>query len=134
MAGHCVIGDHVILSGHSAVHQFVRIGPRAFVGGMTGVEHDVIPFGMVTGNRAALAGLNIIGLKRSGVARESIHNLRKAYRMIFSDEGTLADRLTKTDKEFGSDSYVRQLLDFIAAPADRSICLPANRKKKTASS
>ena len=64
LAGHVTVEDHAILGGLCAVHQWVRIGAHAFVGGMSGVENDVIPFGMVLGNRAALAGLNIVGLKR----------------------------------------------------------------------
>src|SRR5262249_7137869 len=76
LAGHVVVGDGVILGGLSAVHQFVRIGAYAFIGGMAAVEKDVIPYGMVMGERANLAGLNLVGLKRRNVARESIHALR----------------------------------------------------------
>ena len=78
LAGHTRIGDFVILGGGSAVHQFVRIGSHAFVGGLAGVENDVIPYGMALGNRAYLAGLNLVGLKRRGFAREAIHDLRRA--------------------------------------------------------
>ena len=66
LAGHCAVEDHAILGGLCAVHQHVRIGAHAFIGGMSGVENDVIPFGMALGNRAGLAGLNIVGLKRNG--------------------------------------------------------------------
>ena len=71
LAGHCQIGDFAIISGGAAAHQFVRIGAHAFVGGLAGVENDVIPFGMALGNRAALAGLNVVGLKRRGFSREA---------------------------------------------------------------
>jgi UDP-N-acetylglucosamine acyltransferase len=64
MAGHVVVGDHAVLGGLCAVHQFVRIGALAMVGGLAGVEFDVIPFGSVIGNRAWLAGLNLVGLRR----------------------------------------------------------------------
>ena len=74
------IGDYAILGGLSAVHQFVRIGESGFVGGMSGVENDVIPFGSAIGNRAELGGLNIVGLTRRGFSREAIHQLRRAYR------------------------------------------------------
>ena len=67
IAGHCVVGDFVVLSGGAGVHQFVRIGPHAFIGGISAVENDVIPYGMALGNRATLAGLNIVGLKRRGI-------------------------------------------------------------------
>ena len=94
LAGHCQIGDFAIVGGGAAAHQFVRIGAHAFVGGLAGVEHDLIPFGMALGNRAALAGLNFVGLKRRGFSREAIHELRRAYKMLFNGKGTLqgADR------------------------------------------
>ena len=76
-----------LLPGFSAVIQFARVGEHAFVGGMSGVENDVIPFGSVIGNRAHLGGLNIVGLKRRGFSRETIHNLRHAYQMLFDAEG-----------------------------------------------
>lgn len=124
LAGHCIIQDFVILGGLSAVHQFVRIGAHAFIGGMTGIEKDVIPYGMAIGNRAALSGLNIIGLKRQGFDREQIHSLRKAYRMLFSNEGTLSERLEDVDKMFGTDPGVAQIIDFIRSESGRSLCVP----------
>ena len=124
LAGHCVVEDHAILGGLSAVHQFVRVGSHAFVGGMSGVENDVIPFGMALGNRAMLSGLNIVGLKRQGFEREQIHNLRKAYRMLFSDEGTLLERLEDVEKMFGADAGVSQIIAFIRTASDRSLCVP----------
>jgi len=124
LAGHCVVEDHAILGGLSAVHQFVRVGAYAFVGGMSGVENDVIPFGMALGNRAMLSGLNIVGLKRQGFDREQIHNLRKAYRMLFSEEGTLMERLEDVEKMFGEDVGVSRVIDFIRIASDRSLCVP----------
>ncbi len=126
LAGHCSIQDFAILGGLSAVHQFVRIGAHAFIGGMTGIENDVIPYGMAIGNRAALSGLNIIGLKRQGFDREQIHSLRKAYRMLFATEGTLAERLDDVDKMFGTDAGVAQIIDFIRSESGRSLCVPNN--------
>ena len=84
------------------MHQFVRIGAHAFIGGLSGVENDVIPYGMALGNRAHLAGLNIIGLKRRGFAREEIHDLRRAYRLLFADEGTLMERVEDVGGEFAT--------------------------------
>jgi UDP-N-acetylglucosamine acyltransferase len=124
LAGHVTVENHAILSGLSAVHQWVRIGAFAFVGGMSGVENDVIPFGMVLGNRAALAGLNIVGLKRQGFDREQIHTLRKAYRLLFSQEGTLQERLDDVDKMFPAETAVQRIVAFMRAKADRSFCLP----------
>jgi UDP-N-acetylglucosamine acyltransferase len=126
LAGHVAIGDHAILGGLCAVHQFVRIGAYGFVGGMSGVEKDVIPFGMVLGNRAYLSGLNIVGLKRHGFPRDQIHELRQAYRMLFSSEGTLMERLEDVENMFASNPLVRQITEFIKSHSDRSFCVPNN--------
>jgi UDP-N-acetylglucosamine acyltransferase len=126
LAGHVSVGDHAIIGGLSAVHQYVRIGAHAFVGGVSGVEKDVIPFGMVLGNRAFLAGLNIVGLKRHGFSREQIHDLRQAYRMLFASEGTLMERLEDVEKMFSADPLVQQIVDFIKTRSDRSFCVPNN--------
>jgi UDP-N-acetylglucosamine acyltransferase len=126
LAGHVTIGDHAIVGGLSAVHQFVRIGAHAFVGGMSGVTADVIPFGMAVGNRATLAGLNIVGLRRQGFPREQIHELRQAYRMLFSSEGTLMERLEDVDNMFSANPLVQQIIEFIKSHSDRSFCVPNN--------
>jgi UDP-N-acetylglucosamine acyltransferase len=126
LAGHVTVGDHAIVGGLSAVHQFVRVGAHAFVGGMSGVEKDVIPFGMVLGNRAALAGLNIVGLKRHNFSREQIHDLRQAYRMLFASEGTLMERLEDVEQMFSTNPLVQQIVDFIKSRSDRSFCVPDN--------
>ena len=123
-AGHCVIGDHVILGGLCGLHQFVRIGDYAFVGGMTGVEADIIPFGLAMGNRASLAGLNLVGMRRHNIPREQIHAVRKAYKDLFADEGTLMERVEIVDKEFSSDESVQKIISFIKAATDRSFCVP----------
>jgi UDP-N-acetylglucosamine acyltransferase len=126
LAGHVTVEDNAILGGLSAVHQWARIGAHAFVGGMTGVENDVIPFGMVLGNRAYLAGLNIVGLKRSGFEREQIHALRQAYRLLFSNEGTLMERLEDVERMFKDNEAVQRIVGFIKAQSDRSLCVPRN--------
>jgi UDP-N-acetylglucosamine acyltransferase len=126
LAGHVTVGDHAILGGLCAVHQFVRIGAYGFVGGMSGVEKDVIPFGMVLGNRAHLSGLNIVGLKRHGFSRDNIHELRQAYRMLFASEGTLMERLEDVENMFSANPLVRQIVEFIKSHSDRSFCVPNN--------
>ena len=128
LAGHCRVGDHVILGGGAAVHQYVRIGSQAFVGGLAGVENDVIPYGMALGNRANLAGLNLVGLKRRGFSREQIHDLRRAYRLIFAAEGTLKERVEDVAAEFASRAEVQEILDFIRDGGDRAVCLPRGLK------
>jgi len=124
LGGHVMVGDWAILGGLAAVHQFVRIGRYAMLGGLTGVESDVIPYGSVTGVRARLQGLNIIGLKRRGVSRDDIHVLRNAYRLLFAPEGTLAERLADVAKLFHGNAVVMEIVTFIRAESPRSICQP----------
>jgi UDP-N-acetylglucosamine acyltransferase len=119
------VGDFAVLGGICAVHQFVRIGPGAMVGGMTGVERDVIPYGSVLGDRAALAGLNIVGLKRRGVPRDTIHALRAAYREIFAGDGSLVDRAAAAGEKYADVDVVREVTTFITeADSSRSFCTP----------
>lgn len=124
LAGHCEIGDFAILGGGVGIHQFARIGPHAFIGGLSAVENDVIPYGMVIGNRAYLHGLNIIGLRRRGFTREQIHDLRRAYRLLFAAEGTLTERVVDVAEEFAGHPTVHEILDFIRLGGERSICVP----------
>jgi UDP-N-acetylglucosamine acyltransferase len=126
LAGHVEIGDYAILGGLSAVHQFVRIGAHAIVGGMSGVDKDVIPYGSVIGNRAELGGLNVIGLKRRGFDRDTIHALRGAYRMIFHGEigGTLGERAARASAAYPDIEAVQRLADFIGADTSRNFCTP----------
>ena len=124
LGGHVVIDDWAIIGGLAAVHQFVRIGRHAMIGGKTGVEHDVIPYGTVTGNRARLEGLNIVGLKRRGFSRDEIHDIRKAYRLIFAEEGTMAERVADVVEDFSGNEPVMEIIDFIRSNSSRGICQP----------
>ena len=124
LAGHVEIGDFAFLGGLCAVHQFARIGTHAMVGGMTGVEKDVIPFGSVIGNRAELGGLNVIGLKRRGFDRETIHALREAYRAIFIGEGSLHERARKAADSYAAIPAVQEITGFILADTSRRFCTP----------
>ncbi len=128
LAGHVHVGDFAVIGGLSAVHQFVRIGSHAMIGGMSGVESDVIPYGMVKGDRAYLAGLNIVGLERRGFSREDIHALRSAYRMLFSKEGTMAERLEDVAEHYGSRSLVDGMVDFIRSRTSRALCQPEHEE------
>ena len=128
LAGHTNIGNYVIMGGGSAVHQFVRVGDHAFVGGLAGVENDVIPYGMALGNRAGLAGLNLVGLRRRGFSRESVHDLRRAYRLLFAAEGTLKERLADMADEFAAHPQVQEILNFIHAGGERALCMPRETK------
>ncbi|WP_417669017.1 acyl-ACP--UDP-N-acetylglucosamine O-acyltransferase [Roseibium sp.] len=125
LAGHVELDDFVILGGLSAVRQWSRIGTGAIVGGMTGVEFDVIPFGSVIGDRARLAGLNLVGLKRKNFPREQIHALRAAYRDLFeSDEGTLRERAQKVSEGSADQPLVKTVTDFILEKENRRFCTP----------
>ncbi len=123
LAGHVTVGDHTVIGGLSAVHQFVSIGQHAMIGGMSGVENDVIPYGTVTGERAHLSGLNLVGLKRRGFDKTDINALRAAYKTLFADEGTLEERVASV--EAVSAETVETVLSFIASDArTRPLCLP----------
>lgn len=124
LAGHCQVGDYAILGGGAAVIQYARVGPHAFLGGMSGLENDLIPYGMALGNRAHLSGLNIVGLQRRGFSRQHIHDLRRAYRLLFADEGNLAERMEDVAQEFSDHTIVMEILDFIREGGKRSLCTP----------
>ena len=128
LGGHVKIDEFAIIGGLSAVHQYVRIGKHAMVGGMSGVENDVIPYGSVMGNRAHLSGLNIIGLKRRGFNRKQIHDLRTAFRLIFSIEGTAFERLKDAVKIYKKNKVVMDIVRFIKnKSATRAICQPKQK-------
>ncbi len=119
------IADHVILGGYAGVHQFSRIGRHAFIGAMAMVTADVIPYGSVIGNHAHLAGLNVVGLKRRGMPRETLRELRTAYRVLFAEEGTFQERLDDVSRDYAENVPVMEIIDFIrAADAKRSLCMP----------
>jgi UDP-N-acetylglucosamine acyltransferase len=121
MGGHVSIGDHAVVGGAAAIHQFVRIGRAAMIGGVSGVEGDVIPFGSVIGNRARLAALNVIGLRRRGFDKASIQRLHIAFKALYSREGVFAQRLEATRAKLGDDPLVAEVLAFIDAPSHRGL-------------
>ena len=126
LAGHVEVGDFAILGGGAAVIQFARVGDHAFLGGMSGLEQDLIPYGMALGNRAYLSGLNIVGLKRRGFSASQIHDLRRAYRLLFAEEGTLLERVDDVADEFRDHPTVMEIIAFIRAGGKRSMCTPKN--------
>lgn len=127
MGGHVEIADRAIIGGATAIHQFVRIGTGAMVGGASGVEADVIPYGSVIGNRARLHGLNIVGLRRRGLDKTGQHRLRAAYRLLFQSEGTFAARVERLRAEAGDDPYVAEILGFIDTPSKRGLIRSTTR-------
>lgn len=123
VAGHCIVEDDVIIGGLSGIHQFVRIGQGAIIGAVTMVTNDVMPYGLVQAPRGELDGLNLVGLKRRGVARSDITEMRAAFQMLAQGEGTFHERAQRLQEEFGSH-YVRQIAEFITAASDRSFLTP----------
>ena len=121
MGGHVEIGDGAVIGGAAALHQFVRIGRAAMVGGVSGVEADVVPFGSVIGNRARLAGLNVIGLRRRGVDKARLHTIRAAFRTLFGGEGVFAQRLAAVRARYADEPFVLEMLDFASAPSKRGL-------------
>jgi len=124
LGGHVIVGDRVLIGGLAAVHQFVRIGSFAVIGGMSGVESDVIPFGRVKGERASLAGLNLIGLERGGFSKEQIKVIQRAFKGIFDGEGNLDQRLDKVANENDSNELVSQIVDFARNREKFGLCQP----------
>ncbi len=125
MGGHVEIGDRAVIGGAAALHQFVRIGGGAMIGGVSGVEADVIPFGSVIGNRARLKGLNLVQLKRRGYDRTRINALRAAFRALFGNGngngGVFIERLRSVRCQYGSEPLVAEMLEFVEAPSKRGL-------------
>lgn len=131
LAGHVEVGDFVIIGGLAAVHQFVRIGSNAIIGGMSGVEYDVIPYGLVKGERAHLAGLNYVGLERRGFTKDQIKDLMKAFKQLFEKDGTLEERITRTATDYNSDQTVMRIIDFLREKEGRSVLQPRQKNLST---
>ena len=123
IAGHAQIDDHVIIGGNCGIQQFTRIGKMAMIGGMTGVSRDVIPYGLSTGNRNYLNGINIVGLRRSNVANKDIIGLTEAYKDIFKTEN-LNENLSRLNGQFKENLLVNEVLEFINKDKKRPICTP----------
>ena len=129
LAGHCLIGDNVVISGLVAVHQFSRIGIGAMVAGGSIVRGDVVPYGLAAGPLAQLIGINVVGMRRRGQPAASIRATRAAFRRIFLSGGSLEDRIEATAAELGSDPAVAQMIDFLRESRRRPLCQArANRR------
>lgn len=127
LGGHVHVGDNVIIGGLAAIHQFVRIGDHAIIGGMSGVESDVIPYGRVKGERAFLAGLNLIGLERRGFTKDDIKNLQRAFNQLFDAEGTMEERIEHVANDFGGDESVMKIIEFAKQKTKFPLCQPQRR-------
>lgn len=127
LGGHVEVGDYSVIGGLAAVHQFVRIGHYAVIGGMSGVESDVIPYGRVKGERAHLAGLNLIGLERGGFSKDDVKTLQKAFKQLFADDGTLNERIEQVSHSFSDDVAVNSIIDFARAKTRFPLCQPPKK-------
>jgi UDP-N-acetylglucosamine acyltransferase len=121
LAGHVHVGDKAILGGGCAVHQFSRIGRQAFIGGLSAVNYDVIPYGMLNGNPGVLGGLNVVGMTRAGIERATIHTVRRAFKQIFEGESNIRANAAAIRDDYADCKEVMEILDFIAADSDRAI-------------
>ena len=123
IAGHAEIEDFVIIGAKCGVQQFTRIGKRAMIGGMTGVLRDVIPYGLSTGNRNYLNGINVVGLRRDKVSNKDILGLTDAYKEIFKTE-VLSENLKNLNGKYTDNPLVKDVLDFINKDKKIPICTP----------
>jgi len=123
LAGHCIVGDDVIIGGLAGIHQFVRLGHGAIIGALSMVTADVLPYGLVQGPRGVLDGLNLVGLRRRGVPREDITALRNAFKVLAEGEGAFQER-AKALSEKAQTEQVREIVDFIMGESDRSFLTP----------
>jgi UDP-N-acetylglucosamine acyltransferase len=124
LGGHVSVGDRAFLGGQAAVHQFVRVGEGAMIGGLSGITRDVIPFGFAFGPKAELVGLNMVGLKRRGHGRAEIHRLRQCYRALFLGAGEFRDRLAAVAAEHAADPLAGKIIDFLRAGGSRPPMMP----------
>ncbi len=127
LGGHCEVGNKVNIGGLTAVHQFVRIGDQAFIGGAGGVVGDVIPYAIAVGNRAKLRGLNLVGLKRSGMPRDQIFALRRAYKAIFDPARPVVDNVEQVRRDFDGVPSVMAVVDFLTSRGKRHLATPLVR-------
>jgi UDP-N-acetylglucosamine acyltransferase len=130
LAGHVTIEEHVIIGGLSAIQQFVRIGAYSIIGGMSGVESNVVPFSLVSGERATLNGINIIGLKRHNFSLKEIKIIKSAINKIFNEtEHTLSERVEKVSREHSNDNNINLLIKFIKEQTNKSFCKTRKNEK-----
>lgn len=122
VAGHVEVEDFAILSGGVMVLQFARIGRNAFIGGMTGIGNDVLPYAIYEGRRGVYRTINRVGLMRHGFTNEDIHAIHLVYSAVFKgSDGTVAERLAKVRKEVKNNKYAMDAIDFIENRSKRGI-------------
>ena len=120
MGGHVVIEDWAIVGGVTAIHQFVRIGSHSFVGGGSRLPQDVAPYVMVAGSPCAAYGLNVVGLRRRGFKRETIRQIKEAYRLVFQSDLNVSQALQVMENREDLAPEVEHMIRFIRS-SDRGI-------------
>ncbi|HYW53015.1 MAG TPA: acyl-ACP--UDP-N-acetylglucosamine O-acyltransferase [Dongiaceae bacterium] len=120
LAGHVDVDDHASIGAMAGVHQFVRIGRYAFVGGYAKLPKDLPPFMLADGNPPAVLGPNLVGLRRYGFPRESIAELKDAYKTIYQSDNNVS-RAVAALRETVKSTEGRTLLEFLEAPSERGI-------------
>lgn len=126
LGGHVQVGDFVTIGGYAAVHQFARVGHHAFVTGMSALTGDLIPYGIAMGNRARLRGLNVVGMKRSGMSTQAIRALKDVYKMLFNRRMVFADALAEARARFAGDERALELIGFFETGSKRHFCMPGS--------
>ena len=122
LAGHVVLHENVIIGGLSAIHQFVNIGKYSMIGGMSGVESNIIPYGLYFGIRSNLRGLNLIGLKRKKLSNKNINLIQSVFKKIFNASNTIEKNIDNLDDKEKSIDEVKEIIDFISLNLKRGIC------------
>lgn len=123
LTGHCEIGDYATIGGHVGLHPFTRVGVHAYIGGCSKIVHDVPPYLLADGAPAAVRGVNVVGLRRAGVAAEDRRALREAHRLLYRSGLTPHRAVERIRRELPGNPLVDTLVSFVAA-SRRGVCPP----------
>ena len=121
LGGHVQVGSKVVFGGFSAVHQFCRIGPYAFVSAMSGVDKDVPPFVKVFGIPAKIQGVNLVGLRRAGFDKKSIRNISQALGIFLGGPAKIRETIEELRDAFPGDPHVQAFIEFISQPSRQGV-------------
>ena len=121
LAGHVDVGSHATIGAYSGIHQFCRVADHAFIGGYSVVTRDALPWVLTVGNRATSHGVNTVGLKRSGMPKESIQAIKNCYKTLFRSKMQLEEALELVESRDGGVKEVRYFLDFVRS-SERGVC------------
>lgn len=112
-AGHCEIGDYVVVGGITGFHQFVKVGSYAMVGGLAKIIKDVPPYSLVDGHPARMYGLNTIGLRRNGFSQEERTHIKNVYKLLYNGKLTLAESLVAIEQKWPGDAHAEMIVSFV---------------------